>query len=158
MTTNLTVTGPVDLSEVATGSTIACSPPLPLSRGSEEDEEATQSASSPYEQSAIAALLGLQSASPSSPDDDAVCRPFGADTADRLWEHSTAAAAAAGGNSPFGYRTPEGEYSPNCVRYRPNDYDTPGYPSPKRMRAPKDGAPPPGTSRFRCKYPGCQKL
>ena len=34
----------------------------------------------------------------------------------------------------------------------------PSVPVAAAPRAPKDGAPPPGTSRFRCKFPGCHKL
>jgi len=108
---------------------------------------------SEYEQSAAAALLGLHSAWPSSPDEegrDDDAPPVGLEAAERLWD------CAAAGLTP-GYGSPS-EFSPTMGFRRHFDYDTPGYPSPKRMRAPKDGAPPPGTSRFRCKYPGCRKL
>jgi len=121
---------------------------------SPRDEDLCES--SGEEQSAAAALLGLHSAWPSSPDDesrdgDSQDHPdLGFDAAADLWDAAAAAAA--------GHDDSVEPYSPKNLRFH-LDYDTPpGYPSPKRMRAPKDGAPPPGTSRFRCKFPGCRKL
>jgi len=134
-------------------------PPLPTGEGDSPDdsprEEDAEELSSGEEQSAAAALLGLHSAWPSSPDDesrdDDSSEHHGlGDAAADLWD------AAAAGHT---YDPPPLEpYSPKTHLRFNLDYDTPGFPSPKRMRAPKDGAPPPGTSRFRCKFPGCRKL
>ena len=168
-------------------------------------EAVSEDLSSGEEQSAAAALLGLHTAWPSSPDDES--RDDGSE------EHNPEGVAAdlwdAAQTVCHPYDSPFGEpYSPKNFRHH-LDYDTPGYPSPKRMRAPKDGtpdtlpafylppclprppspvykdwtgrphahavrpspflliclclsslagAPPPGTSRFRCKFPGCSKL
>ena len=111
-----------------------------------EDDACEGSDSSGEEQSAAAALLGLHAAWPSSPEEeeDAVANdgltPLGYD----LWD----AAAAAAGHRMF-YDSPSAlsslePYSPkNYRQHNLVDYDTPGHPSPKRMRAPKDGKPPP---------------
>ena len=197
----MVVTPATEPEPLATG---AASPEA-ASPGREEDG-CEASDSSGEEQSAAAALLGLHAAWPSSPDEeedaarDDGLTPLGYD----LWD----AAAAAAGHRMF-YDSPTAlsslePYSPkNYRQHNLVDYDTPGHPSPKRMRAPKDGtprtihpdpllashlwphpythhhttastvcllsdapygrlhvagAPPPGTSRFRCKFPGCRKL
>ena len=95
------------------------------------------------EQSAAAALLGLHSAWPSSPDDESRdddsqgLTGVGYDAASDLWDATNAAAGR-----HFLYDLHDNEpYSPKMFRHHPIDYDTPGHPSPKRMRAPKDGAP-----------------
>lgn len=100
--------------------------------------------SSGEEQSAAAALLGLHAAWPSSPDDEgadddtqeATCYPYDAGA-----DHWDTSAAAHRMMYDSGERD---DYSPKNLR-TVLDYDTPGNPSPKRMRAPKDGArrPPP---------------
>lgn len=153
---DLSAATPPDLALVATGggegSPMTSSPGRDTEEGSSE-EHPVGGVSSEYEQSAAAALLGLHAAWPSSPDDDArddehPSSLIGAEAAEHLWECAAAAAAGTFASSPD---------SPKTFRQH-FDYDTPGHPSPKRMRAPKDGAPPPGTSRFRCKYPGCRKL
>jgi len=154
---DLSVATPPDLALIAIGggegSPMTSSPGRDTEEGSSE-EHPVGGVSSEYEQSAAAALLGLQAAWPSSPDDDArddehPSSLIGAEAAEHLWECAAAAAAAG--------RFASSPDSPKSFRQH-FDYDTPGHPSPKRMRAPKDGAPPPGTSRFRCKYPGCRKL
>lgn len=124
---------------------------------SPSDEEARCDADLPgIEQSAVAALLGLHAAVPSCsdedpPSDEGQTPVTVTDAAEHLWDSVPA------NGSMEGYRSPAEYGSPKVFRHQ-FEYDTPGYPSPKRMRAPKDGAPPPGTSRFRCKYPGCRKL
>lgn len=104
----------------------------------------------------MAALLGLHSAWPSSPVEEHGSEEqeqgygYGADDSLHSWD-----APHASERRGFSYLE-DSPYSPRLARGM--GYDTPDYPSPKRMRAPKDGAPPPGTSRFRCKFPGCSKL
>eukprot|EP00900_Chrysochromulina_parva_P000631 jgi/Chrpa1/10569/Chrysochromulina_OHIO_Genome00017503-RA len=125
-----------------------------------EDSSPQSAVESAYEQNAVAALLGLHTAcvEVSSPDEDSReeddAAPTGADLGGmgrwgdhdaKRWPHL----------SGVGYSSPS-DGSPKT--FRPLDYDTPGQSSPKRQRNPKDGAPPPGTSRFRCRFPGCKKL
>lgn len=153
----LSVATPPDVAMVSESgeSPTALSSPRCDTEDKESSEEMATGVSSEYEQSAAAALLGLHTAMPSSPDDDGgdedqpQINLFGAEAAGHLWDCAAAAAAAG-----------QDAYSPDSPKaFRRNfGYDTPGYPSPKRMRTPKDGAPPPGTSRFRCKFPGCRKL
>lgn len=100
-------------------------------------EAVSEDLSSGEEQSAAAALLGLHTAWPSSPDDES--RDDGSE------EHNPEGVAAdlwdAAQTVCHPYDSPFGEpYSPKNFRHH-LDYDTPGYPSPKRMRAPKDGTP-----------------
>lgn len=153
----------MEMAESPSLSVVTSPEPAPLATGgvwpsesSPRDDEDREDLSSGEEQSAAAALLGLHAAWPSSPDDesrddDSQDHPaVGFDAATSLW----GATSAAAGHQMYDSGEP---YSPKNFRHH-LDYDTPGYPSPKRMRAPKDGAPPPGTSRFRCKFPGCRKL
>lgn len=175
------------------------SPPGGAACESQADEGAAQtgggdSVSSPYEQSAVAALLGMVHARSdgSSPEDDQ-------DDEGNTFKLANADHERWGGRANMrGYDSPS-FHSPKVF-----DYESPGYPSPKRARFPKDGAPapplgpsladgpppvparpqpqacegaapaaprrprppppaaagapPPGTCRFRCRYPGCTKL
>jgi len=147
----LSVATPPDLATASSSDPSEAEPSPCDSNG----DEPSGGANSAYEQSAVAALLGL-AAWPSSPDDESrddeqqQASAFG-DAAEHLWE------CAAADRGTQAYHSSDELYSPK-FRNHLVDYDTPGYPSPKRMRAPKDGAPPPGTSRFRCKFPGCSKL
>ena len=92
----------------------------------------------PTEDSAVAALLGLRSAWPSSPveehgsDGYDHSSGYGADEAQAMWEGQRTSDRRA-----YGFRE-DGPYSPRLLRGAMG-YDTPDYPSPKRMRAPKDG-------------------
>jgi len=135
--------------EVATGGTM----------DARHEEDSPQSAvSSEYEQNAVAALLGLHAAcvEASSPDDESreedELPPTVADAGGRWGDYDAKRWPHLGGQ---GYSSPS-DSSPKPFRLL--DYDTPGQGSPKRQRHPKDGAPPPGTSRFRCRFPGCKKL
>jgi len=129
--------------------------------GGAAEEGQAEDVSSAYEKEALAALLGLHSAclpEASSPDDgsheDDEAAPTGADMEERgRWGDLDAKRWPQ--LSGQGYSSP-GDASPKA--FRTIDYDTPGQGSPKRQRNPKDGAPPPGTSRFRCRFPGCKKL
>ena len=128
----LTVTTPSEPALATGGADFASS-------SSPRDSEDRDELSSGEESAAAAALLGLGSAWPSSPDDeggddDQGGSGFGYDAAVDLWDATNAAA---------GYRvydSPGDAYSPKTFRGS-LDYDTPGNPSPKRMRAPKDGMP-----------------
>ena len=215
----LSAAKPPDLELVATGGaspTGAYSEPTGAAALDLGEGSSPGAVSSVYEQNAVAALLGLQTASfeASSPDDDGSreddMAPTGADWGSRgrwgdldtkRWPHL----------SGHGYNSPAGESSPKLMRRM--DYETPGQGSPKRQRNPKDGAsarprrlsppsrslgarrnppaprtnvlrdalraaacadasahprarahpclagaPPPGTTRFRCRFPGCKKL
>lgn len=144
----LSVATPPDLATASSSNPSEAEP----SPSALEDDEPSGGANSAYEQSAAAALLGLHAAWPSSADDEPRDEPstFG-DAAEHIWESAPA------DHRPHRLFNSDEPYSPK-FRHNLVDYDTPGYPSPKRMRAPKDGAPPPGTSRFRCKFPGCSKL
>ena len=112
------------------------------SQSSPRDSEDRDELSSGEESAAAAALLGLGSAWPSSPDDEGAedypegGSGFAYDAAADLWDATHAAA----GHRML-YDSPGEAYSPKTFRGS-LDYDTPGNPSPKRMRAPKDGARP----------------
>lgn len=112
-----------------------------------DDEVSHQTGCSLEAESAAAALLGLHSAWPSSPedegsrDDDSCPTATGTDdTADNLFDAATLPLRFQGS------RMDDQPYSPRLWKGM-GDYDTPGYPSPKRMRAPKDGAHRPGPSK-----------
>ena len=161
MASTLEVETPPDLSEEATGGAeLAGSPREALSSRSEsaDEKETSGHTATAYEQSAVAALLGLGAAWPPSPDEDSSgesptfsttsphgIRPWDLGPGERGYGSNTEDSPTTAYNSPRSWRPSMG-------------YDTPMHPSPKRARAPKDGAPPPGTSRFRCKFPGCRKL
>lgn len=104
----------------------------------DQPERQAISQESEYEHSAAAALLGLYASCMASSDSDA------------RTSHSSATS----------------EDSDPLPMFLSIDWDTgntsPGSsaPSPKvaRPRNGKDGAPPPGTCRFQCRYPNCNKL
>ena len=106
-----------------------------------EEESSPGGVSSMYEQNAVAALLGLHSAWPStnsshdedSRDDEATATGAEGSSGSRWGERVSSWPMLSG----MGDVSP-GDASPKA--FRPIDYETPGPPSPKRMRAPKDGA------------------
>ena len=134
----LSVATPPDLATASSSDPSEAEPSPCDSNG----DEPSGGANSAYEQSAVAALLGL-AAWPSSPDDESrddeqqQASAFG-DAAEHLWE------CAAADRGTQAYHSSDELYSPK-FRNHLVDYDTPGYPSPKRMRAPKDGAKPPSS-------------
>lgn len=131
---NLTVVTPSEPGLPTGGGDLSSQSSLSLDSGDGDE------LSSGEEQSAAAALLGLGFLLPSSPDDDDDGRDdrdgpgISYDAAADLWEATNAAVHR------MRFDSPGDPYSPKTFRHS-IDYDTPGNPSPKRMRAPKDGTP-----------------
>ena len=131
----LAVATPPDLATVSSSDP---SETEPSPSGSAPDDADEPSGGGPTEASAVAALLGLHSAWPSSPVEEQGSEEqdqgygYGADDSLHSWD-----APHASERRGFSYLE-DSPYSPRLARGM--GYDTPDYPSPKRMRAPKDGA------------------